>query len=202
MKNAEPIPLVADEPSPQNSFPRTALVLDIGERLLILAVYGQFVVRLLHLTVQSLNIGSILLVMSESIPLFFLVVRRFSTRVSRDPFDWSVAIIGSTIPLMIIPNATGAPLLPMPACDAIIMLGLCIQIAAKVSLGRSFGIVAANRGVESTGPYRFVLNTILYGLAFCLQIVRLLREERVLIRDPLYQSFSQGVRYRLIPGVF
>jgi protein-S-isoprenylcysteine O-methyltransferase Ste14 len=223
MKIAEAIPLV-DDSSPPEHLPVKALLLDIAERLLIFAIYGQFVVRLLHIAIESLNIGSALLVMSESVPLFFLLFRRFSTQVSRDPFDWSVAIVGTMMPMLILPDATSTPLLPMLACDMIIMLGLCVQIAAKVSLGRSFGIVAANRGVESTGPYRFVrhpmylgytmthvgflllmpsfLNAILYGLAFCLQVVRLLREERVLIRDPLYQSFAHRVRYRLIPGVF
>jgi len=204
--------------------PSTALMLDLAERGLILAIYGQFAVRLLSLSFASLNIGSLLLVMSEAIPLFFLLVRRFSTNVSRDPFDWSVAIVGTALPLLILPNPTGAPLLPGVVCDMIIMLGLCVQIAAKVSLGRAFGIVAANRGVESTGPYRFVrhpmylgytmthvgflmlmpsvLNAILYGLAFFLQVIRLLREENVLIRDPEYQAFASRVRYRLVPGVF
>jgi protein-S-isoprenylcysteine O-methyltransferase Ste14 len=204
--------------------PSQAFLLDAAERLLILAIYGQFAVRLLSLSIESLNIGSALLVMSEAIPLFFLLVRRFSTNVSRDPFDWSVAIVGTSLPLLILPNPTGAPLLPGIACDIIIMVGLCIQIAAKVSLGRAFGIVAANRGVESTGAYRFVrhpmylgytmthvgflmlmpsvLNAILYSLAFFLQVVRLMREENVLVRDPEYQAFKSRVRYRLIPGVF
>ncbi|HTT97504.1 MAG TPA: isoprenylcysteine carboxylmethyltransferase family protein [Rhizomicrobium sp.] len=214
-----------ESPTPRARYmPSQALLLDIAERLLILAIYGQFAVRLLTLSFGSLNIGSALLVMSESIPLFFLVVRRFSANISRDPFDWSVAIVGTAVPLLIMPNPASTPLLPGLACDIIIMLGLCTQIAAKVSLGRSFGIVAANRGIESTGPYRFVrhpmylgytmthvgflmlmpsvLNAILYGLAFFLQIIRLMREENVLVQDSDYQAFKNRVRYRLIPGVF
>ena len=223
MKIVETVPLV-DAPPPPGHFPVKALLLDIAERGLIFAIYGQFVVRLLHIAIDSLNIGSVLLIMSESVPLFFLLFRRFTTQVSRDPFDWSVAIVGTTMPLLVLPDPTGAPLLPAIVCDGIITLGLCIQIAAKVSLGRSFGIVAANRGVESTGPYRFVrhpmylgytmthigfllmmpsvLNAILYGLAFFLQVVRMLREENVLIQDPAYKAFADHVRYRLLPGVF
>lgn len=224
MKASEAIPLLDDAPPPERSIPLKALLLDLAERGIIFAIYGQFVVRLLHIAVDSLNIGSALLIMSESVPLFFLLFRRFTTQVSRDPFDWSVAIVGTTMPLLVLPDTSAAPLLPRIACDLIIMLGLCIQIAAKVSLGRSFGIVAANRGVESTGPYRFVrhpmylgytmthvgfvmlmpsvLNAILYSLAFFLQVVRLLREENVLTRDPDYRAFASRVRYRLVPGVF
>jgi protein-S-isoprenylcysteine O-methyltransferase Ste14 len=204
--------------------PSKALLLDVAERLLILAFYGQFAVRLLSLSFSSLNIGSALLLMSESIPLFFLLIRRFSTSISHDPFDWSIAIVGTALPLMILPIQTSTSLIAPLACDTIIMVGLCTQIAAKVSLGRAFGIVAANRGVESTGPYRFVrhpmylgyttthvgflllmpsvLNAILYGLALAIQVVRIMREENVLIRDPAYQAFTNRVRYRLVPGVF
>ncbi|MEI9932043.1 MAG: isoprenylcysteine carboxylmethyltransferase family protein [Rhizomicrobium sp.] len=204
--------------------PSKALLLDIVERLVILGAYSQFVIRLLTQGMGPLNIGSILIVMSESIPLFFILIRRFSTQVSRHPFDWSIAILGTVMPLLISQTATHASLLPQVLCNAIIVLGLCVQIAAKVSLGRSYGIVPANRGVESTGPYRFVrhpmylgytmthigfvclmpspLTAFLYAITFSLQIVRVLREERVLNEDPVYREFASQVRYRLVPGIF
>ena len=99
-----------------------------------------------------------------------------------------------------------------------------IQISTKVALGVSFGLVAANRGVRVSGPYRFVrhpmyagyvithvglcsampsaINALLYVCALSLQIVRIKREERVLMQDQQYRDFSARVRYRLLPGVF
>ena len=38
-----------------------------------------------------------------------------------------------------------------------------IVIAGKLSLGRSFGLIPANRGVVSTGVYRFVRHPIYLG---------------------------------------
>jgi protein-S-isoprenylcysteine O-methyltransferase Ste14 len=224
MKTIETAPIGSRFAIRQRFIPSKAVLLDIVERTLIFTLYGQFAFRLMSLDVAALKLGSTLLVISETIPLFFLLIRRFSTRLSQDPFDWTIALIGASLPLMIVSNSAHGPLAPIPVCDSIIMLGLCIQIAAKVSLGRAFGIVAANRGVETTGPYRFVrhpmylgytithigflllvpplLNLILYSLALCLQVIRLLREERLLNQDPEYQAFANRVRYRLVPGIF
>ena len=103
-------------------------------------------------------------------------------------------------------------------------VGLYIEISAKLILGRRFGIVAANRGVQDSGPYRFVRhpmylgytivhagfllgfpslwNAVLYGAELAIQIVRLLREERLLNNDASYRDYAQRVPYRLLPLVF
>jgi protein-S-isoprenylcysteine O-methyltransferase Ste14 len=104
------------------------------------------------------------------------------------------------------------------------LVGLGVNIWAKLSLRRSFGIVAANRGVKTQGPYRlirhpmyigyvatqvgFVLfnptpwNFAIYLGAWTLQVLRILAEERTLSKDAKYQAYASTVRYRLIPGVF
>jgi len=103
-------------------------------------------------------------------------------------------------------------------------MGALIQLHAKLTLGLSFGCVPAHRGLKLAGPYRFVRhpmyagylighvayllinptgwNVAIYALCYCLQIPRILTEERILGRDPAYRAFSQRVRYRLLPGIF
>jgi protein-S-isoprenylcysteine O-methyltransferase Ste14 len=104
------------------------------------------------------------------------------------------------------------------------LAGLAMQIAGKLALWRSFGLVPANRGVRTRGPYRFLRhpiyagytlihigfllgfpslpNALLYATLFAVEVVRLLREEAVLNRDPDYRAYAARVRYRLLPGVF
>ncbi|MGH9201360.1 MAG: methyltransferase family protein, partial [Vicinamibacterales bacterium] len=82
----------------------------------------------------------------------------------------------------------------------------------------------ANRGVVHWGLYRIVRHPIYAGylvshLAFVLtyptlwnavvwacsdgaQFVRVRYEEQLLGRDPSYASYSQTVRWRVLPGVF
>ena len=101
--------------------------------------------------------------------------------------------------------------------------GLAINVAAKLFLNRSFGVVAANRGVKRGGPYRLVrhpmylgyivtqfgfllsgfsiANLALYLAAWTLQVLRIIEEERFLTRDPAYRNYRGKVRYRLIPGL-
>ncbi len=103
-------------------------------------------------------------------------------------------------------------------------VGLLVVIAGKLSLGRSFGLMPANRGIVSTGLYRVVRHPIYLGylvthLAFVAAnatmwnvvllvtadlalMARAVCEERTLARDPQYQEYLQLVRWRVLPGVF
>ena len=86
------------------------------------------------------------------------------------------------------------------------------------------GLVPANRGVKSGGPYYFVRhpmyagytlihigfllgfpslqNFLLYLTTFLIELARLMREELVLNNDPVYRDYAVRVRYRLLPGIF
>ena len=102
--------------------------------------------------------------------------------------------------------------------------GLMLVITGKLSLGRSFGLMPANRGIVSTGLYRLVRhpiylgylithyafvaanasmwNVILLVTADLALMVRAVCEERILARDPEYRAYQQTVRWRIVPGVF
>jgi protein-S-isoprenylcysteine O-methyltransferase Ste14 len=103
-------------------------------------------------------------------------------------------------------------------------MGLLLVVIGKVSLGRSFGLTPANRGVVSTGVYRFVRHPIYMGylithigfvianpLSWNLVILaaadvalmfRAVREEQTLALDPEYRAYMERVHWRVIPRVF
>ena len=56
-----------------------------------------------------------------------------------------------------------AALLPQSLTVAVSVVGLAIVIAGKMTLGRSFGLMPANRGIVSSGLYRVVRHPIYLG---------------------------------------
>ena len=54
-------------------------------------------------------------------------------------------------------------LVPDPVTAVFVAAGACMVIAAKMTLGRSFGIVPANRGIVATGPYSIIRHPIYAG---------------------------------------
>ena len=199
------------------------MLLDVFERAVIVLVFGHFAFVMLTAPVGTGSILGVILVASESHPVFLALTRRQSKAMSNKAVDWLLGLTGSILPLLALPVAAGA-LLPAGVCGAIMLIGFCVQISAKLILGRSFGVIAANRGIKVTGPYRIVRhpiyvgytiihvgfllsfpslwNVILYSGVLAIQIARILREELLLSQDQSYRHYAARVRYRLIPMIF
>lgn len=165
---------------------------------------------------------SLFWMLSEGVVVVLLVFRRPTTSVSRNPWDWFAGIAGSFFVLLVRP--TGGTAFAEAAGFALQLFGTGFQLYGKVALGRSFGIVAANRGVVSSGPYRLVRhpiylgylvthagfllsnasarNAAIYAAAYVFQLARIHAEERILGQDGSYREYLRSVRYRLIPGLY
>jgi protein-S-isoprenylcysteine O-methyltransferase Ste14 len=202
---------------------RAVTLLDVGERIIFVAIFSRFAFATTQNLLATPNVETFLMLVSETLPCALILFRKSPRALSTQPADWLFGLAGSVVPLLIKPAAV-ANFVPQIVCLALILGGLFTQIAAKVVLGRSFGMIAANRGVKRAGPYRLVrhpmyagytithiglllampslLNATLYVLAFTFQLIRILREEAVLMQSREYRDFAARVRYRLLPGIF
>lgn len=210
-------------PTTATPVPRRIVVLDVIERAIVSAVFCRFAYLMLQNVSDTANIGVALMFVSELLAFVLIIIRPLSSTLSLRPLDWLFGVAGTIAPLLVTP-APVAPLLPEAVCFAVIIAGIYVQITAKIALGRSFGIIAANRGVKIGGPYRFIRhpmyagytithigflltmpslrNALFYAVALTFQVVRILREERVLNEAQEYREMATRVRYRLLPGVF
>lgn len=202
---------------------RFALIAEWGERVFILVLYGWLIHRMVEPCVTSGDWGSLLLLPAEGIVVILILIRHSTENISRRPLDWLLALGGTTAVLLVNPVAEWS-LVPVAVGGVLILMGMLVQLHAKIVLGRSMGLVAAKRKLKFAGPYRFVRhpmycgylithvgflllnpsfwNVGVYVLAYGLQIPRLLAEERYLRTDPAYAEYMEAVRYRLIPGIF
>ncbi len=203
--------------------PRKIVAMELFERLFILCLFLNFLNTIFGKSAAPLSLVSVLLVFSEMLPLILIFSRGPTETMSLKPIDWVVGLAGSSAPLLVIAPAP-APLVPSIMIAMLMVLGLSIQVTGKLFLGRSFGVVAANRGVKVGGLYRIVRhpiymgytfthigfllafpywqNLLIYTFTLAMQVMRIFKEEAVLGQDPRYQEFMGQVRYRLVPGLF
>jgi protein-S-isoprenylcysteine O-methyltransferase Ste14 len=192
---------------------------DFGERLFLILLAIPFLWAFLR--VLPTRPYLLLTAMSEMLGIVFILTRK-PGEVAAKPFAVIIAFAGTALPLLVRPG--GIQLAPSNVASILMFAGLAISIASKLYLNRSFGIVAANRGVKRGGPYQvirhpmylgyfatevgFLLSNfstivvVIYAATWCAQLLRVLEEERVLRSDPAYAAYSTSVSFRIIPGLF
>lgn len=198
-----------------------ARLLDRIEQICVTLFFIGLIVRLLPHDDKNWTPFDLMPLASEGLVLIFTLLRRPSEQVSRNLGDWLLAVGATCLPLTVAPGGTS---LSVVLGGLLGLVGFLCNVAAKLSLGRSFGILPANRGVKHVGPYRFVRhpmyagyvlghigfllvaptwwNLSVYAMALVLQLFRLQAEERLLSVDPGYRDYSARVRYRLVPGLY
>jgi protein-S-isoprenylcysteine O-methyltransferase Ste14 len=192
-------------------------------RLCVGALFAVLSVNLVSDFARTHRMTGLLLLVSESLVVVLTVVRRRTVAIDRS----AAAAIVTTVSLVgpsLVRTSAGGGLMPDSVTVLVSSIGLFIVIAGKIALGRSFGLVPANRGVVSGGVYRYVRHPIYAGyllthVAFACAhptvwnwavlivadtalVVRALYEERVLVADDLYQAYCRRVGWHLVPGVF
>ena len=199
------------------------LDLDMIEKFLVASFMTILAARMVPVAIETRAAAPILLVLSEGLVVLFILLRRPTQTISRNREDWLVGLMGTLLPLLAIPPQ-GSPVFPIHIGEGLMVAGFLLQLSAKLTLRRSFGVVAANRGVKASGPYRlvrhpmyagytltqigFILsgpalwNVAIYGLTLFIACRRIVAEERVLGQDEAYQDLTKKVRYRLLPGIF
>jgi protein-S-isoprenylcysteine O-methyltransferase Ste14 len=197
-----------------------------GERvskILIVVLFSAMAMRIARDVAITHHTTGLLLLVSEALVVVFTMIRRPAGIVDRS-LNARILTMFSTFAPQLVRPASLHPLTPDSFTLLLSGIGLILVVLGKVSLGRSFGLTPANRGVVSTGVYRFMRHPIYMGyllthVGFAIAnpigwnffiliaadvtlMLRAIREEQTLALDPAYFGYMQRVRWRIAPGLF
>jgi uncharacterized membrane protein (UPF0127 family)/protein-S-isoprenylcysteine O-methyltransferase Ste14 len=194
-----------------------------GADFVLAALWLSFAIANLHEWPKQhrpVGLGIMLLQLMFAV-LFF--VRRKPWVTSRAPLAWAATMGGAFA--MLAARPASHPAFGLEPLYAGMQIGGAVLAAYTLAaLGRSFGLVAANRGVKTGGPYSLVRhplylcyvatdlgyvlenpalrNGLLLVVSWLCQVIRIRTEEDCLRADPTYVRYCERVRYRLVPLVW
>jgi protein-S-isoprenylcysteine O-methyltransferase Ste14 len=192
-------------------------LLDGAERIAIVVLYLMMVHRFMgDLATKPANI---LFILSEGMIAVMVLFRRGTEAISLRPVDWLTGVLGTALPMLYQPTGGG-----WSGGAMLMAAGLLISVGAKLSLRRSFGVIAANRGVKRSGLYAAVRhpmylgylvtyvgafavnpsswNAVLLSVWLVFEVLRIFAEERILMQDESYREHAAKVKFRLVPGIW
>ena len=150
----------------------------------------------------------------------FFLAGVYSHRKPSSEYDFRGLLLGllaAILPLTIIDPVS----MPLPWVLSGVM-GYALVLWSLLTLGSSFGIAPADRGLVMQGPYRWVrhpmylgelvlrmslvaaspqpiISIALWVTLAVIQVLRASREEHIISG---YETYARQVRFRLIPGVW
>jgi protein-S-isoprenylcysteine O-methyltransferase Ste14 len=183
---------------------------------------GYLLLPNLRFFVQTGRLIGLVFVIQQAWVAVVFVTRRAPRSVTRRATDWVAAYAGWFTSFLVRPTGVH-PAWGVSLGFWVQVLGLLLWGWAFWYLGRSYGIVAADRGLVTRGPYRYVRHPlysayIVGGIGYLMQslsvwnaavdlvavgwqLVRISAEERHL-KSSDYAQYRAGVRWRLCPGVW
>jgi protein-S-isoprenylcysteine O-methyltransferase Ste14 len=126
------------------------------------------------------------------------------------------------LPCMMRPTTPSVGLIALGGI-ALEIIGVTATQVARIYMGQHFGLLPANRGIVTRGPFALVRhpiymgwltmcagyfmsfpsarNAMLIAVALPFMMWRIEQEESLLDQDPEFVAYRDRVRYRLVPGV-
>jgi protein-S-isoprenylcysteine O-methyltransferase Ste14 len=192
-------------------------------RIFIVALFSFMAVRIGANFLETGRLTGLLLLASEGLVVVLTVFRRAPLAVDRSVRARVLTTLAMMGPPLVAPGVS-SPVVDDALSALLGGVGLSVVVIGKISLGRSFGLIPANRGIVSTGLYRVVRHPIYLGylithLAFVAAnlgpwnllvlivsdialMARAVCEEETLAQDPEYRAYQARVRWRVVPGIF
>ena len=175
------------------------------------------IVRIAWIVRQGISLLAVLLFAQAGLGALLMIFRR-SAGITAPKWVEAGAWLSAILPLLFFVPSSGSlwqGLLPVP--------GLALNLWALASLGTTFGISPAHRGLVTTGPYHWLRHPMYAGellsltggllgafrlwnvvilLVFTASLVwRIAWEERILNRNG-YSAYARHIRWRLVPGIW
>jgi len=190
--------------------------------LMIALFWTRFIISAGSHAVAESHLMNFGILIHNTLLMCLFLLRRKSQTTSFKILDWIIPVLTLLFTLFLRPAKDGIHNIQI--VSAILQYaGLAGIIISLLSLGRSFGIIPANRMVITEGAYRIVRHplymseiffhtgffignlTLQNGLLIILilagQLWRSLSEEKLLTSDAVYRKYKNRVRYRFIPGI-
>lgn len=167
----------------------------------------------------------LLLLVTESCTLMLLLLARRAQVRDLSPPTVAATLYAALCFVLLDPAGT-LRLVPEQVGVLLLLCGTAWQFCAKLVLGRSFGLLPAQRGLVTSGPYRVMRHPIYFGylishvgfllvnaswwnfavlsVLYAAQLLRIRREEALLAVgcDTEYRRYRRRVRWCVLPFVY
>jgi protein-S-isoprenylcysteine O-methyltransferase Ste14 len=195
----------------------------LGLNIILALAWGKLALNAYHRWAQTGSLVVLGLVVYNTILVSVTIARRPSVSTSTQIKDWVAALLTVVISMLFRPTAW-RQWFAQAAGSILQGVGVVIMVVALASLGRSFGIVAANRGIKRSGLYGWVrhplyageliffsgfllttvspYNTVVWFGVLCGLVIRSWAEEDHLCQDPEYQAYMKAVPSSFFPKLF
>ena len=168
----------------------------------------------------------LLITLAQAEFALLILIRSDANSSTKNPLDYILAFCGTFAVFLYSPHSHEIPYLPgyYLVGSLLVYAGLMFEIFGFLSLNTSAGIVPSNRGVKTSGIYAYIRHPIYLGSMFLFlgyfvlnplqwnmviliwaaifQILRIQREESLLMEDEHYKKYSSEVRWKLLPGIY